>query len=572
MASRAETSAVYGAGIVQGIALVTFPAASTIFTDPAEYDLSSTQYAGLFLPQVITAIATSLLGARLADRFGIKRVYMAGLVAGLLSMSLLIISQFFTSDQSLAYAMLLVATACLGAGFGLTVPALNIFAAAFHPAGVDRAILVLNALLGLGTVLAPVFVAIFVGLGFWWGMPVTSAAMLLALLLVSLRLPLQVPAREPAPGGAKPPLPARFWVYAGFAVLYGICETLNGNWSQLDMTSELGSSTTEASLALTAFWGMVTVGRVLFAAIERQVPPRRDVPRPPVRARGRVRADRAAARRRAGGRHPRVRARRVGMLGAAAADDQLRPEGAARGLGRSRRRRDRLLPARVRDRGLRRRPAGGQWCRAADDLCVRRARRRGDGTLVVRRRAAASGTLRARGAGIDVFSPSGEQIEISHGDQRAVVVEVGGGLRAYSAGGRELLDAYPADGQITSGRGQVLIPWPNRIEDGAYEFDGRQQQLPLDELEARNAIHGLVRWAGWRVGEREQSRVVLEHELHPQPGYPFRLGLTIEYALTDDGLVGLDDRHQRRPGSVPVRLRLPSVPDSGDAERRLPSS
>ena len=75
MASRAETSAVYGAGIVQGIALVTFPAASTIFTDPAEYDLSSTQYAGLFLPQVITAIATSLLGARLADRFGIKRVY-----------------------------------------------------------------------------------------------------------------------------------------------------------------------------------------------------------------------------------------------------------------------------------------------------------------------------------------------------------------------------------------------------------------------------------------------------------------------------------------------------------------
>ena len=135
-----------------------------------------------------------------------------------------------------------------------------------------------------------------------------------------------------------------------------------------------------------------------------------------------------------------------------------------------------------------------------------------------------------------MFSPSGEQIEIAHGDQRAVVVEVGGGLRAYSAGGRELLDAYPAGGEITSGRGQVLIPWPNRIEDGAYEFDGRRHQLPLDELAARNAIHGLVRWAGWRVGEREQSRVVLEHVLQPRPGYPFRLGLTIEYALTDEGL------------------------------------
>ena len=274
MASRAETSAVYGAGIVQGIALVTFPAASTILTDPSEYDLSSTQYAGLFLPQVITAIAASLLGAGLADRFGIKRVYLAGLTAGLLSMCLLLVSQFFTSNQSLAYVLLLLATACLGVGFGLTVPALNVLAAAFHPGAVDRAVLVLNALLGLGTVLAPVFVAIFLGLGFWWGMPLTSAAMLLALLAVSLRLPLQVPAREPAPDGARPPLPARFWVFAGFAVLYGICETLNGNWSQLDMTSELGSSTTEASLALTAFWAMVTLGRVLFAAIQRRVPPR----------------------------------------------------------------------------------------------------------------------------------------------------------------------------------------------------------------------------------------------------------------------------------------------------------
>jgi MFS family permease len=274
MASRAETSAVYGAGIVQGIALVTFPAASTILTDPAEYDLSSTQYAGLFLPQVITAIAASLLGAGLGDRFGTKRVYLAGLVAALLSMTLLLVSQFFTDDQSLAFGLLLLATACLGAGFGLTVPALNTFAAAFHPGGADRAILVLNALLGLGTVLAPVFVAIFIGLGFWWGLPLTSAAMLVALLAVSVGLPLRVPARDAAPDGGRPPLPGRFWVYAGFAVLYGVCETLNGNWSQLDMTSNLGASTTAAAIALTAFWGMVTVGRVLSAAAERRVPAR----------------------------------------------------------------------------------------------------------------------------------------------------------------------------------------------------------------------------------------------------------------------------------------------------------
>jgi hypothetical protein len=47
MATRNETRVVYSAGVVQGIVLVTFPAASTIFTDPSEYDLSSTQYRAL---------------------------------------------------------------------------------------------------------------------------------------------------------------------------------------------------------------------------------------------------------------------------------------------------------------------------------------------------------------------------------------------------------------------------------------------------------------------------------------------------------------------------------------------
>jgi FHS family glucose/mannose:H+ symporter-like MFS transporter len=132
MATRAETSVVYAARVVQGGALVTFSAARTILTDPAEYDLSSTQYGTLFLPQVVTAIAAALLGAGLGGRFGIKRVYVAGL-AGLLSMALLLLSQFFTDDQSAAFVLLLLATASLGAGFGLTVPALNTLTAALHP-------------------------------------------------------------------------------------------------------------------------------------------------------------------------------------------------------------------------------------------------------------------------------------------------------------------------------------------------------------------------------------------------------------------------------------------------------
>ena len=130
----------------------------------------------------------------------------------------------------------------------------------------------------------------------------------------------------------------------------------------------------------------------------------------------------------------------------------------------------------------------------------------------------------------------GPEIEIEAAGQRAVVVTRGGGLRAYSADGREILDGYPAGEPSPSGRGQVLIPWPNRLEDGIYEFDGRRHQVPVNEPERGNAIHGLVRDARWSVAEHEPHRVVVEHLLEPQPGYPFALSIRIDYTLSPDGL------------------------------------
>ncbi len=266
-----ERVAVYGAGLVQGIALVTFPAASTIFTSASQYGLSSTQYGGMFVPQAIMAIGAALLGAALTRRLGARRIFLLGLVANLLAMLLLVASGFVMNERTLAYAVLLAATSCLGAGFGLTVPALNTFAAGFFPRKVDRAVLALNALLGAGTALAPVFVALFVGLGIWWGLPVLVGVLLLSLLLFSARLPLsgntQTDDSRLKHGHAG--FPARFWVFAAFALLYGVCETMNGNWASLYMAQQINASATQAALALTAFWSMVTVGRILFAAIDK---------------------------------------------------------------------------------------------------------------------------------------------------------------------------------------------------------------------------------------------------------------------------------------------------------------
>jgi aldose 1-epimerase len=132
--------------------------------------------------------------------------------------------------------------------------------------------------------------------------------------------------------------------------------------------------------------------------------------------------------------------------------------------------------------------------------------------------------------------PSGEQIELRSGSQRVVVTEVGAGLRTYTVGGRAVLDGYGPDEMASDGRGQVLVPWPNRVQGGAYEFAGSWCYLPLNEQGTGNAIHGLVRWAPWLVTGRSPASAVLTHTLHPQPGYPFSLALSLEYALSGGGL------------------------------------
>lgn len=122
------------------------------------------------------------------------------------------------------------------------------------------------------------------------------------------------------------------------------------------------------------------------------------------------------------------------------------------------------------------------------------------------------------------------------GPQRAVIVEVGGGLRRYRAGDAEVLDGYDEDTRCSSGRGQPLLPWPNRLQDGTYEFDGVSEQAPLTEPDKHNAIHGLTRWAPWDLLEAGTDHATMGFVLRPQPGWAWTLDLAITYRLEPDGL------------------------------------
>ena len=277
-ASRTEIGLVYVAAVVQGLALVTFPAASSIFTSPDGFGFDSTRYGALFLPQVLLAILASAFAPRLARRWSLRRVLLAGLAGDIVSMTLLALSRLLLGMPDMAFGLLLLATGALGLGFGATVMALNTYAEAFFPKRADRAVLALNALLGLGTALAPVLVAIVVALGAWWLLPVVVACTAVLLFGVAYAQPLRLHVGN---ADADRPtslnwidLPRRFWLYAAAVFVYGIVETLNGNWAMLYLSSERGVSTQAASFALAAFWVMVTVGRILIALISQLVPAR----------------------------------------------------------------------------------------------------------------------------------------------------------------------------------------------------------------------------------------------------------------------------------------------------------
>lgn len=135
---------------------------------------------------------------------------------------------------------------------------------------------------------------------------------------------------------------------------------------------------------------------------------------------------------------------------------------------------------------------------------------------------------------MDVVHPSGRQYEIQFEAQRAVIVEVGGGVRVYRHGERDVLDPYDVDEFCPGYYGKPLIPWPNRIADGIYRFDGKEYRVALNDR--ANALHGLLQWRAWECRQLDADRVVMGTCLYPMDGYPFALDVEVAYGLGPHGL------------------------------------
>ena len=130
---------------------------------------------------------------------------------------------------------------------------------------------------------------------------------------------------------------------------------------------------------------------------------------------------------------------------------------------------------------------------------------------------------------------TGQQYHIGAGRYRATVTELGAGLRELLYDNRPLIAGYRPDELPPAGHGQLLAPWPNRIDGGRYPFGGTEYQLDLSEPGSGNAIHGLTRWAAWNLVTHSASAVLLRSAPHGYQGYPFCLEIDAEYRLSPAG-------------------------------------
>jgi MFS family permease len=283
--STAESRLVCATAVVEGFVLVIFPSASAIITGRGHFDIGGAAYGELVMPELVTAILASLTGFGLARRHASKLAYVLGLSFGLMASGLLLASSQVERDHPLAFPLLLAASACIGAGFGMTVPVLLAYSRYLHACAEDVSVLGINALIAAGALIAPGVATLFVEMDRWLGLPALSAALLVALLLRSKCLPRHVGAPQ-RPRRQAFTCTVQFLLYAVFAMAYAVCAAVLVIWSELrvatppgvltpaQLTAAIHVSSTEpplhTSIAFATFWGAtLAAGRVALAIIDR---------------------------------------------------------------------------------------------------------------------------------------------------------------------------------------------------------------------------------------------------------------------------------------------------------------
>jgi aldose 1-epimerase len=169
--------------------------------------------------------------------------------------------------------------------------------------------------------------------------------------------------------------------------------------------------------------------------------------------------------------------------------------------------------------------------------------------------------------------PIGAEHALERGRQRLVISELGGGARSWTIDGVELLASFPPGTHDNDFAGKPLMPWPNRLRDGRYAFEGSEHRLEVTEPETGSALHGLTLYSRWQGVRSSAHGVTLVHELRGREGYPFALHLAVGYELESDGVVVTLRATNAGRGRAPFGTGVhPYLRFDGDVTLQIPAS
>jgi predicted MFS family arabinose efflux permease len=265
---RLQIACIYLAGLLQGTAMVSFPASSSVLKDMK--GITDAQYGSIFLPLVVTTILGSLAGGALSRRVRLKWLLLTGLLFIGLSQAMLALVEVMV--QPAAMRMLLAATATFGLGFGFAAGPLNAYPALLFPGRKDAALLAIHTVIGAGLSLGPFLVGWFIAHAEWVYLPCMLAGLttLLACTVAALPLILNWPAAadDATPDGTASPLrEGVLWACILLAVLYAFAEGTFASWAVIYLKEDRGVSPSTAAFALSLFWAMLAIGRLLVSAL-----------------------------------------------------------------------------------------------------------------------------------------------------------------------------------------------------------------------------------------------------------------------------------------------------------------
>ena len=273
MATRtAQATTVLLASVVTGLVGTAFAASASVLRARG---LSDAQYGSLFVPLVTLAALGAAGGGFVVERVGAKRVLALGFLFMALSQAALAATPF--AAATLVYPVALLGTALLGLGAGVSAGPLNAYPQVLFPSRSESAVVATHATVGVGLAITPLLAGAALARGAWLAVPLLLFLASAALLVTVEREDLPEPeARGKA--RSRPIGDAGLRLFLAIAFLYGISESIYGNWAVLHLTEERGLDVAAAGLALAAFWAALTVGRFGVAALVLRVPPARVLP------------------------------------------------------------------------------------------------------------------------------------------------------------------------------------------------------------------------------------------------------------------------------------------------------